>query len=268
MRQMLVRGLFCLILGYLGAVLLVYAGQRDLQYHPDRLYPGPPPDKGMQELQVRTEDGLDLLAWFAPPREKGGKVAVFFHGNSGDISHHAYKMRYFMDAGYGVYLCEYRGYGGNPGSPTEAGLYKDARAALRWLEAQGYKDPSKWILYGESMGSGVAVQMATEFQPRYLVLDGAFSSAADVAQEKYFWLPARLLLKDKFDSAAKIKSVHSRLLMLHGDLDPTVPFHLGQKLYAEANEPKTFITFEGAHHTDLYEHGAGPAVIEWLGQGK
>lgn len=270
MGQMIVRALFCIILGYLVGVVLVYAGQRQLQYHPDRNYPGTPADNGMQktqELRVRTEDGLSLLAWFSPPREKEGRVVVLYHGNAGDISSRAYKMRQFMAAGYGVYLCEYRGYGGNPGSPTEEGIYKDARSALHWLEAKGYKR-SQWILYGESLGSGPAVQMAVEFQLKYMVLEGAFSSAADVAEEKYFWLPARFLLKDKFNNIGKIKSVHASLLMLHGDKDQVVSYHLAQKLYAAANMPKKFVTIEGGGHNDLYEYHAGRTIIEWLKKGK
>ncbi|MBI3440919.1 MAG: alpha/beta hydrolase [Proteobacteria bacterium] len=168
-----------------------------------------------------------------------------------------------MDAGYGVYLCEYRGFGGNPGSISEEGFYKDARAALRWLETNGYAS-SQWVIYGESIGSGSAVQMAAEFQPKMLILEGAFSSALDVAKERYFWLPVSYMLKDKFDNISKIKSIHSSLLMLHGEGDPTVPLHSAQKLYEAANQPKQFSLIRGGGHNNLYDFGAGQVILEWL----
>jgi len=258
----MVRVILFIILGYLAVVILVYFGQRYLEYFPNRNYPGKPADHDageMQELQVKTEDGLDLLAWFAPPKKKGGKVIVLYHGNAGNISDRVHKMRTFLNAGYGVYLCEYRGYGGNRGRISEEGFYLDARSALNWLDGHGYA-PAQWILYGESIGSGPAVQMAREFQPKILILEGAFS----VAEKKYFWLPTRYLLKDKFDNIDKIKSVRANLLMLHGDEDPVVPYPLGQKLYVAANHHKQFVTIEDGHHNDLYEHHAGHIILEWL----
>jgi hypothetical protein len=262
----LARILFFLMLGYAFLVVMVYFGQRYLQYAPDRGYPGKPADNdagNMQELRVRTEDGLGLLAWFAPPRNKDGKVIILYHGNAGHIGHRAAKMQQFIRRGYGVYLCEYRGYGGNRGSISEDGLYKDARSALKWLEANGYP-PSQWIFYGESLGSGPAVQMAVEFQPKILILESAFSSALDVAREVYPWLPVTYLMKDKFDNLSKIKSIRSSLMMIHGDEDPVIPPQLAQKLYDAANHPKELVMIDGGHHNDLYEHFAGSIILEWL----
>jgi fermentation-respiration switch protein FrsA (DUF1100 family) len=260
------RTLFLLATGYLGFIVLVYFGQRYLQYYPDRSYPGKPSAYGvgeMQEVRVRAEDGLSLLAWFVPPKAKDGRIIVFYHGNAGHIGHRASKMRQFIDAGYGVYLCEYRGYGGNRGFPSEAGFYRDARAGLKWLDENGYS-PAQWIFYGESIGSGTAVQMAQEFQPKILILESAFSSAVDVGKKVYFWLPVELLLKDRYDNIGKIKSVRSSLLMLHGDEDDVISYELGKKLYDAANNPKQLVTIEGGHHNDLYEHHAGHIILEWL----
>jgi fermentation-respiration switch protein FrsA (DUF1100 family) len=262
----MVRTVFYIILSYIAVAALLYAGQRHLQYFPGRSYPGKPANYGlpeMQELQVKTEDGLELLAWFAPPKKKDGKVIVLYHGNAGDISLRADKARTFIDAGYGVYLCEYRGFGGNKGDINEGGLYKDARSALQWLDAHGYP-PAQWVIYGESIGSGSAVQMAAEFQAKGLILEGAFSSAIDVAAENYFWLPVRYMLKDRFDNISKIKSVHASLLMVHGERDPIIPFHLAQRLYATANEPKRFVPIRDGDHNDLYNHHAGQLILEWL----
>lgn len=261
------RILFLIVGTYIGFLVLVYFGQRYLQYYPDRSRPGTPAANGlkeMQELRVRTEDGLDLLAWFAPPKKKNGKVIVFYHGNAGNIADRASKARHFLDAGYGVYLCEYRGYGGNKGFISEEGLYRDARAALKWLEANGYA-PAQWIIYGESLGSGVAVQMAAEFQPKILILESAFGTAVDIAKKAYFWLPVGFLMKDRYESINKIKAVKSSLLMIHGSKDELVPYGLGKKLYDAANHPKEFITIDGGGHNDLYDHHAGRIILERLG---
>ncbi|MFH1158532.1 MAG: alpha/beta hydrolase [Pseudomonadota bacterium] len=262
----MMRILFFLILVYLGVAGMVYFSQRILQYAPNRNYPGKPSDNHvaeMKELRVRTEDGLDLLAWFAPPRKKDGKVIVLYHGNAGHIGDRAGKMRLFTRAGYGVYLCEYRGYGGNRGSISEEGLYKDARSALKWLDANGYP-AAQWILYGESIGSGPAVQMAKEFQPELLVLESPFSSALDVARGVYFWLPVDLLMKDKFDNMSRIKDVRSSLLIVHGEEDYVIPQSFARKLYDAANHPKQLVVIDGGHHNDLYEHHAGHIILEWL----
>jgi uncharacterized protein len=247
-----------------------------MQYYPDRGTPGTPAANGAPEMKavtVTTEDGLPLLAWFAPPRTKDGKVAkdgriiVLYHGNAGHIGGRASKVRVFLDRGYGVFLSEYRGYGGNPGSPTEQGLYADARAGLKWLEAQGFS-PAQFVIYGESIGSGPAVQMALEWQPKILILESPFTSAVEVAKNAYFWLPVDVLLKDRYENIAKIRDIHASLLIVHGDMDTVIPHALGQKLYDAANHPKQIIIIENGAHNDLYEHHAGHIIADWLkGQG-
>jgi uncharacterized protein len=251
---------------YLLVVILVYFYQRNLQYFPDRAAVGAPKDSGVPEMKlvsVRTSDNLTLAAWFAPPKDKGGKIVVMFHGNAGNIAGRSVKARYFMDRGYGVYLCEYRGFGGNPGSPSEQGLYLDARAGLKWLEEQGYT-PGQFVIYGESIGTGVAVQMALEVQPRLVILEAPFSSAADVAKMRYSFLPVDLMLKDRYDSIDKIGKINASLLIVHGDEDPVIPLRFGKKLFEAANHPKEFCTIEAAGHNDLYDHHAGHIICDWL----
>lgn len=263
---MVVRVLLCLVFVYVTLAAIVYFGQRHLQYSPSLLPPGTPAENHlpeMKEVRVKTKDDLDLLAWFVPPKNKDGKVLVFFHGNAGHMGERAHKIRHFIDAGYGVYLCEYRGFGGNPGTLSEEGIYNDARAGLEWLKTQGYK-PSQWIAYGESIGSGPAVQMTQEYAIPSLILEGAFSSAVAVAQGRYFWLPVNLLMKDKFDNISKIASLKTSLLMLHGDKDLTVPYSIGKKLYEAAKQPKKLITIEGGHHSDLYDYHADKMILSWL----
>lgn len=260
------RLIFMALVTYVVVLVLVYFNQRSIQYYPTRQPPGKPEHNNvpeMREIVVETEDGLKLLAWFAPPKDKNGKIVVYYHGNAGHIGYRAGKARYFIDAGYGILLLEYRGFARNAGKPSEEGFYKDGRAALRWLEAQGYS-PAQYVLYGESIGSGVAVEMARAVQPRYLILEAPFSSAADVAKRIYFYLPVDALMKDRYDNADKIADVTSSLLIVHGDEDEVVPQQLGKKLYDKANHPKEFVSINGGHHNDLYEYHAGHVIIEWL----
>jgi fermentation-respiration switch protein FrsA (DUF1100 family) len=263
---MIVRVLLGLAGGYVFIMAFMYVFQRQLEYFPGAPLPAAPRDSGLPEMQsvvVTTADGLKLAAWFAPPREKDGRIIVMFHGNAGNVADRAVKARHFMERGYGVYMCEYRGYGGNSGGPSEEGFYLDARAALRWLGEQGYS-PGTYVLYGESIGTGVAVQMARETQPKILILEAPFSSAVDVAKAAYPWLPVDLLMKDKFDSISKINAVKSSLLIIHGDEDATIPIGFARRLFDAANHPKEFITINGGGHSDLYEHHAGHIVTDWL----
>jgi fermentation-respiration switch protein FrsA (DUF1100 family) len=257
---------FLLLATYVFVVIVVYFNQRSLQYFPARVSPGKPEDNNvpeMREVFVETEDGLRLLAWFAPPQNKNGKIVVYYHGNAGHIGYRAGKARHFIEAGYGILLLEYRGFARNPGRPSEEGFYKDGRAALHWLEAEGYS-PAQYVLYGESIGSGVAVEMARAIQPRHLILEAPFTSAADVAKQAYFFLPVDLLMKDRYDNIDKIKDITSSLLIVHGDEDEVIPYAQGQKLYETANHPKEFVSINGGHHANLYEHHAGHVIVEWL----
>lgn len=265
----MIKILYSVLVVYLVIVAAIFLGQRFLQYAPHTQAPGTPAAAGlpeMAELHTTTKDGLELLAWFSPPENRDGPIIVFFHGNAGDISGRTEKVRPYLDRGFGVYLCEYRGFGGNPGLIHEKGLYADARAGLEWLKANGY-EPKQWVIYGESIGSGAAVEMAREYGGKALVLDGGFSSAGDVAQGRYFWLPAKWMLHDRYNNIDKISEIKMPLLMIHGDQDSVVPLKYGQKLFAAANEPKKMVIIEGGHHSDLYDFGAGKIVIDWLGGG-
>lgn len=254
-----------IVVGYGLAVAAIYLLQRKLMYFPYGPL-APPAEVGlgdMREVAIETADGLRLVAWHRPPTQEGAPTVVLFHGNAGNIAGRAFKARLFLDAGYGLLLVEYRGFGGNPGAPDEAGLYEDGRAALDFLSGEGVAGASL-VLYGESLGSGVAVQMASEREVGALVLEAPFTSADDVGAAAYPFLPVRLLIKDHFASVEKIGAVAAPLLIVHGERDRTVPVALGKRLLAAANEPKEGLFIPQANHMTLYDYGAGAAVLDFL----
>lgn len=267
-KNKIARRALVIVVCYLVIICGVYLGQRYLQYEPSTINPGDPVAQGLPSAEVvtlRTDDGLELLSWYIPPATKSGEMVLFMHGNAGNIARRLHKAKEITAAGHGLLMLEYRGFGGNDGSPSEQGLYTDARAAIKFLQQKGYQ-PAKVVFYGESIGTGVAVEMATEFHPRGLILEAPFTSAADVARLTYFWLPVDLLLKDRYDNGLKIQNIKSPLLIMHGDRDLVVPYIQGKTLFDIAEDPKVFVGFEGGGHSDLYDYDAGGIVIKWLDQ--
>lgn len=258
--------------GYLSLVLGMFVFQRSLMYFPSADY-SPPSANGMPEMtevDTLTGDGLSLRSWYAPARP-GRPTLVFFQGNAGNISHRGYKVRPFLDAGMGVMMVGYRGYGGNPGSPSEEGLYADARAVLGYLQENGVK-PRDIVLYGESLGTGVAVHLARQMArgrsadsaAGAVILEAPFTSVVDVAADRYFFIPARWLVRDRFDSMEKIADIKAPVLMFHGEQDNVIPIRYGRRLFEAAAQPKESRWFPGAGHTDLHDRGAREAVLEFL----
>jgi uncharacterized protein len=266
-RKELKSFLFELLFLYFGLLLILFFVQRQFMYFPDVTRPSPVVFgvADMKAAEVTTSDGLKLAGWYKAPPDAGKPVVILFHGNAGNIGMRNFKARLLIDAGYGALLAEYRGYGGNPGKPTEQGLYADAQAYLAWLEKQGFP-PSRVVLYGESLGTGVAVQMAAE-KPDYkgLILETPFSSVVSLAQKIYFFAPAWLLVRDRYDNVAKIGKIKVPLLVLHGSIDAVVPYYQGKRLFDAANEPKKMETFPLGNHNDLYNCGAGAKVLSFLG---
>ncbi|HJN61504.1 MAG TPA: alpha/beta hydrolase [Alphaproteobacteria bacterium] len=253
-------GTYGLVLG--GA----FAGQRRLLYFPSSERPSPAlsgvPE--MAEVSLATEDGLALLAWHRAPARAALPTLVYFHGNAGHIGMRADKVRPYLDAGFGVLLTTWRGYSGNPGKPDEAGLYRDGAAALAYLQETGTA-PESILLYGESLGTGIAVHLAAERAPAAVVLEAPFTSIADVAQARFPILPVKHLILDRFDSKSKIAQVAAPLLIVHGGRDGTIPLRFGKRLFAAAGEPKKLKIYPEAGHNDLYEHGMAALVIDFLG---
>ncbi|MCW9035533.1 MAG: alpha/beta hydrolase [Rhodospirillales bacterium] len=241
---------------YIGLVAAIYFGQRSLIYYPDNNL-GTPAQYGMPEMQVLGK------SWYAPAQDETLPVIVFFHGNAGHIGHRGFKARMFLDQGYGVLLVGYRGYGGNSGSPSEKGLYEDARTALSDLSSKSIAK-EQVVLYGESIGTGIAVQMALEGHGRALVLEAPYSSLEDIASQYYPIFPVSWLLKDRFDSIDKVDKISIPKLIVHGKKDEVIPQELGRRLFEKSAKPKQWNSFAKAGHNNLFEHGAGVAVLEFL----
>jgi len=253
---------------YGGLTGVLYLAQRHIMYYPDTATPRPERYglADMRAVTLETGDGLSLLAWYRRAGE-GRPSLVYFTGNAGHIGDRAFKVRPYLDAGLGVLLVGYRGYGGNPGRPTERGLYADGRAALAFLEGEGVA-PARIVLYGESLGSGVAVELAAERAVSAplgaLVLEAPFTSIADAAATHYPVFPVRWLVKDRFDNKAKIARIEAPLLIVHGENDRVVPLRLGKELFAAAAEPKEGRWFKGLGHNDLYSADVPAAVLDFL----
>jgi fermentation-respiration switch protein FrsA (DUF1100 family) len=259
------------ILGaYLVFVVGMFALQRIMIYHPSSTPPASVTKSGvpeMQEVHAKTNDGLELLGWFAPPK-KDKPLLILFHGNAGSIADRAHKARRYLDWGYGVLLAEYRGFGGNPGSPSEDGLFADARAWLAVAQDNGF-GPDKVVLYGESLGTGPAVRMASEMAENKtpvaaVVLEAPYTTLVDVAQHHYPYTPAKWLIRDAYDSLSRIGRIYAPLIVIHGTKDPTIPIKFGKVLFAAAAEPKLAHWVKEAGHNNLYDFAAAEVIDNFL----
>ncbi len=241
-------------------ILIAYAAiaasitllQRRMMYHPDK-HIGTPEQYGLvgiSEVTLISRDGTSLQAWLHEPRE-GFPTIVYFHGNAGHLGDRSAKFSAFVDNGFGLLAVGYRGFGKSDGSPTEQGIYDDARAAVNYALTQLHLPISKLIYFGESLGSGVAVQMASERAPALLMLEAAYTSVETRSAEMFPYIAfVRQLVRDKYNSLAKIRAVRAPLLMIHGAVDSTIPLHHGRALFSAACEPKSMLVYPEVHHTD------------------
>jgi len=253
-----------LAIAYVVFIITLGVMQKQLMYFPDAA-PFVPSEWALKELQplrAKTEDGLTNTSWYVPPKKSDVFTIVFFQGNAGHLGYRNYKVRPWIDAGYGVLMVGYRGFG-NPGKPSEEGIYNDARAAIVELRTRGVREKAL-VLYGESLGTGVAVQMATEFDASALILESPYTSIPDVGADRYPLVPVHLLMDDHYDSLSKIKDVHMPLLLLHGEKDQVVPVKFGRKLFAAANEPKQVEYVPEAGHNDVYNLRVQQLVLNFL----
>lgn len=248
---------------YLLACAGLFFAQRSLMYFPapGRTAPNVP-QFAIQELQLATPDGETLIAWYLPP-QPGKPVLLTFTGNGASLAMEEGRWRRIGEAGVGFMAVAYRGYSGSTGHPTEAGLHIDARTGYDWLAKR--HPASDIVIYGHSLGAGVAVRLAAERPARALILEAPFAAAVDMAAERYPFIPARLLMRDPFVSRQWIKQVHEPVMIIHGDHDSVIPFAQGQALFAAANRPKVFVQMIGSDHNTLTRDGTYDLTWAFLG---
>ena len=226
------------VLVYLLVTLGLYIFQRNLLYHPtENNYYGDKLTVKIEKVKIKTDDNIDLLAWYHNKDIKKYKTILFLHGNAGSLENRIHKINHFKDMNINFILLAWRGFSGNKGKPTEQGLYQDARSAVKWLINQGVTEENI-IIYGESLGTGVATEIAQNKNFAGIILESPFTSMIAAAKSKYPIFPIRLLLKDKYESDKKIKNIKSPILVMHGEIDKIVPFWMGEKMFQLANEPK------------------------------
>jgi fermentation-respiration switch protein FrsA (DUF1100 family) len=249
---------------YGAAVLVMYVAQRRFIYFPDpaRTSPGAAGLPDVVERIIATPDGEKIIAWYGKAKP-GEPTLLYFHGNGGALELRNERIRKYLDRGRGMFMMSYRGYSGSTGSPSEAANVADAKLAYDALVKEGVH-PADIILYGESLGTGIAIQVAAEKTVAGVILDSPYTSIAERAAELYPWLPVRLLLKDRYDSIRYIGDVHAPIFILHGEADDVVPVEMGRRLFEAANLPKEIKTLPGAGHDDHSKFASFEIINGWI----
>ena len=252
------------------AVLYVLAAaganrlQRFLMYIPDteRVAPQAVGLTDVEEVSLRSKDGAVVLCWWSRP-QPGKPTLLYFHGNAGSLASRSERFRLYQNQGYGLLMMTYRSYGGSTGTPAERANVSDGKSAYDWLVNQGI-GAEDIVLYGESLGSGIAVQVAAAKPVGGVILDAPYTSMLALAELHYPKLPSRFFMTDRYMSVAHIAQVTAPLLIIHGERDVTVPASMGRELYAKAGKPKHIEIFSDAGHADLYNRGARETIVNWL----
>jgi fermentation-respiration switch protein FrsA (DUF1100 family) len=252
------------IVAYAAVALGMYVFQRKLQYHAENksLTPEGVGILGASIETLTTTDGEKIILWHAPAKA-GMPTVLYFQGNAGEMGDRPLRFNYYHSHGFGVAYLSYRGYGGSSGSPSEAGLIADATAAYDWLIAKGV-EPNRIALLGESLGSGVAVQLAAKREVGALALEAPYTSTVEVAAKIYWWLPVHALMKDQFKSIDFIAAVVAPLLIIHGEEDGLIPVEFGRRLFAAANPPKELDIVPGFGHDVLFEETTWAREVEFF----
>ena len=259
--------ILALILFYILLLIIVFFLQRNLLYHPSvdnylKNNSATEPTE-IEKVQITTEDKIDLTAWFYNKDIEKFKTIVFFHGNAGSLQNRTYKLNYFKDLDVNFLIIAWRGFNGNKGKPNEMGLYEDARSAIRWLNMKGIRDKNI-ILYGESLGTAIAIEVAQNKKYAGIILESPFTSMVNMGKKYYPFFPVSFLLKDKFESYKKINKILVPVLVMHGKVDKIVPYEMGKKIYELANEPKFFYSQEYGDHMLEYDESLLSALKQFI----
>lgn len=249
---------------YAALVFGAWLLQRELMYHPDTVRVDPEVFglDGVEEIVLTAPDDHRVLAWWAKPRP-GKLTLLYFHGNAGSLATRGERLKAYQDAGYGILMMTYRGYGGSTGKPSERSNVSDGKRAYAWLRAQGI-EAKGIVVYGESLGSGVATQVAAEMSVASVILDAPYTTMVAVAEIHYPYLPARWFMTDRYLTRDYIRKIEAPLLIVHGSQDGVIPARMGRELFELAVPPKRFELIEGAGHNDHWTFGSQQRIFAWL----
>ncbi len=252
--------------GAYGALCLWFvAHQREFQFGDNRAPRVSPQSVGLTgfaAVEIRTADGQVLDAWWAPPPEPGRGVVLFLHGTPSTLADTVWRLPDLQQSGFGVMAFDYRGYGASTGTPSEAGFRADGRAVFDWVRAAA--PGSKIAVFGESLGTGPAVDLACDRPVAGVLLNSPYASVRRLFELRRPFLPYRWLMRDQFDSEAQIGAINAPLMILHGTADPNIPIAEARRLYAAAHEPKTMIEIAGAGHLQGYDNGGRERALAAL----
>ena len=237
-RNFLLEVIIGILLIYISVLIVLFIFQRNLMYHPDENnYFGDKIEVEIEKVKIKTFDDINLLGWFHKKDLKKYKTIIYFHGNAGKLENRIHKLNHFRDMDVNFLIIAWRGFSGNDGKPSEKGLYIDGNSAIEWLKNLGLNERDI-IIYGESLGTGVATEIAQSNNYAGLILETPFTSMVEAAKNFYPYIPVSFLLKDKYDNQNKIKNINIPVLVMHGEVDQIVPFRMGEKIYEIANQPK------------------------------
>ena len=233
-------------------------------YHPnENNYFGDQLSVSINKVKVSTKDNIELLGWYHEKDLKNYKTILFFHGNAGSLENRIHKLNHFKNMEVNFLIIAWRGFSGNKGKPSEKGLYEDGRSAIAWLLNKGVEEKNL-VIYGESLGTGVATHLSQNKNFGGLILETPFTSMIDAAKNFYPYIPVGLLLKDKFDNKKKIKNISFPVLIMHGEADKIVPFAMGKKMFEIANKPKYSYFTKYDDHMMEYDENLIKALKSFL----
>ena len=233
---------------YLILLIIIYFNQRNLLYLPsENNYLDDPIKFEYEEHFIKVDKDIKIKSWLIKKDLNKYKTILFLHGNAGNLFNRSYKLNELNKLELNILIISWRGFSGNPGKPTETNLYKDSKKAVKWLNDKGVKSKNI-ILYGESLGTGVAVEIGQSNEFNSIILESPYTSMIKAAKIYYPYLPVRFLLKDKYNSEEKIKNVKIPILIMHGKKDQIIPFKMGKELFKTAKFPKEFVEIDNDDH--------------------
>ena len=250
-------GILALVCFYALLIIIVFFFQRNLLYHPSidnylKNNEGNNEPTQIEKVKILTKDKINLNSWFYYNTKKNSKTILFLHGNAGSLENRTYKLNHFKNLNLNFLIIAWRGFSGSSGKPNEKGLYEDAKSATNWLKGRGIHEKDI-ILYGESLGTGVAIEIAQNKNYGGIILESPFTSMVNMGKKYYPFFPVKFLLKDKYESNKKIDKINIPIFIIHGKVDKIVPYKMGKKMYELANEPKYFYSQQYGDHMVEYD---------------